>query len=70
MEPMPPLDFIFTKAKFTSKEIVLDEYEICRKMLEQIFKNLSAFGASGALPPLKVLDLPLFSVSHCCKLQI
>ena len=29
-----PLDFTFTKAKFTSKKLVLDEYEICLKMLE------------------------------------
>ena len=42
----------FTKAKFTSKKSILNEYEICLKMLEmaifetQIFKNVW-----GSIPP-------------------
>ena len=43
--PPSPFGFFFTKAKFTSKKLVLDEYKICLKMLEmailetQFFKN-------------------------------
>ena len=46
---LPPF---FTKAKFSSKKLLLDEYEICLKMLEiailetQIFKNFW-----GGMPP-------------------
>ena len=67
--------FFFTKATFTSKKLVLNEYEICLKKLEmailetQFFKNFR-----GCMPPdpparlrrslvpppnLKVLDSPL-----------
>ena len=82
MLPPPPFGFYFTKAKFTSKKILLDEYEICLKMLEmailetQIFKSFSGSMSPRKLvplvlvlppPPLKVLDLPLFSVSECCN---
>ena len=46
------LDFLITKAKFMSKKLVLNEYEIGLKMLEmaileiQIFKNFW-----GSMPP-------------------
>ena len=51
----PFLEFLFTKAKFTSKKVVLNEYEICLKMLEmailetQIFKKF--LGSMRQHPP-------------------
>ena len=65
--PLSPLDFFLTKAKFTSKKLVLDEYEVCLKMLEmanletQIFKTFRKGmpqDPSRKLAPLALVMLP------------
>ena len=44
LRPPPPfLKFFFTKVKFTSKEIVLNNYEICLKMLEMAILETQIF---------------------------
>ena len=37
------LDFFFTKTKFTSKKLVLNEYEICLKALEMVILEIQIF---------------------------
>ena len=41
--PSPFLDYFFTKTKFTSKKWVLNEYEICLKMLEEAILETQTF---------------------------
>ena len=66
---MPPPPFfwsfliIFIKVRFKSKKLVLNEYEICFKMMEmanletQIFKNF--WGSMLTDPPRKLMPLVL-----------
>ena len=48
----PFLDFFFfTKAKFTSKKLVLNEYEICLKILEMAILEIQIFKTFGKACP-------------------
>ena len=50
--PLPFWIFFFTKAKFTSKTLVLNEYEICLKMLKMVILETKIFKSFwGSMPP-------------------